>query len=149
MNCPPPVRFPLGRNRQWGRVMAGVWLLALIPLLSAVALHEPARSNIPALLIALAALLLGAVLACRLRRGPIWDALVWNGAAWFLEEAQKDGATAVIAPPCIHFDGQRWLLLRTRMGRRAIWLWLGRSAALANWHALRCALYAQVPAPPA
>ncbi|MDR2991763.1 MAG: hypothetical protein LBU72_07560 [Burkholderiaceae bacterium] len=149
MNCPPPVRFPLGRSPQWGAVLAGVWLLALIPLVTALALHAPARSDILVLLVAFAVCISGTGLALRLWRGQVVGALVWNGAQWFLEKTGKDGATAAIAPPAIRFDGQRWLLLHTRASRRPIWLWIGRSAEPLRWHALRCALYGQVPARPA
>jgi hypothetical protein len=117
---------------------------------SAWALHEPGRSNIPALLIVLAAITWGAGLVWRLwRGGQVWSALVWNGAAWFLERTKKNGAMTVIAQPSIRFDGQRWLLLRARAGRCSVWLWLGRSIAPARWHALRCALYARAAEPQA
>jgi len=146
MHSPPPVRFPVGRGSQWGRVVAGVWLLALLSLLSALALHAPARAHTLALLTALVALVLGAGLAWRLWRGQVPGALVWDGAQWLLVPADKDSAAAAITPPGIRFDSQRWLLLRTRAGRRPVWLWVERSAGPHDWHALRCALYAQVSA---
>jgi hypothetical protein len=149
MNCPPPVRFPLGCNRQWGGVLAVVWLLALTPLLIALALHPQARSNIGVLLIVLAVFIVGAGLALRLWRGQNADVLVWNGAQWFLEKPGQAGATAAIVPPAVRFDGQRWLLLHTRADHRSVWLWLARAAAPSHWHALRCALYGQIPAQPA
>jgi hypothetical protein len=178
-----------------------VWLLSLIPLLSALTLRAPARSHVLALLVILAALILGAGLALRLWRGQVLGALVWDGAQWLLvycathsctyktdgfvrqarrkaqryplvsrafatrhggqrrgfmysygwrsalEQAGKDRATLTITPPGIRFDSQRWLLLSARNGRRPIWLWVGRSADPHGWHALRCALYAQVPIP--
>jgi hypothetical protein len=147
MNCPPPVRFPLRCNLQWGGLLAGVWLLALLPLLTALALHAPRRSNIPVLLIVLAAFIAGAGLALRLWRGQVAGALVWNGAQWFLENTGKAGTTTAIAPPAVRLDGQRWLLLYTRADRRPVWLWIGRAAAPPRWHALRCALYAQARTP--
>jgi hypothetical protein len=144
MNSPPPVRFPIGRSLHWGRLIAGVWLLALIALLAALALHAPARSNVVAWLIALAAFLLGAWLALRLWRGQVVGALIWTGAEWFLEQ---ESTMTAIAHPGIHFDGQHGLLLRARPGRRAVWLWVERSANPARWHALRCALYARAQEP--
>jgi hypothetical protein len=147
MNSPPPVHFPVECAWQWRGVVAGVWLLALMPLLAALALHAPARSYILVWLIVLAALIFGAWRVMRLGRGQPSGALVWNGAEWFLEQAEKDGAVLAITHPGIRLDGQRWLLLRARTGRRAIWLWIGRSTDPARWHALRCALYAQVSTP--
>jgi hypothetical protein len=148
MNCPPPVRFLFGRSPQWGGILAGVWLLASVQVLTAWAVRAPGQFNIAALLIALAAFLPGAGLALRLWRGQSAGTLVWNGAQWFLEKAGQDGATAVVAPPDIRFDGQRWLLLHTRAERRPVWLWIGRAADPLRWHALRCALYGQVPTRP-
>jgi len=141
MNSPPPVRFPVERSLQWGGVITGVWLLALFSVLAALALHPPSRSNITVLLIVLAAFILGVWLALRLWRSQISGALVWTGAEWFLE---RNSVMTDIVRPDICFDGQHWLLLRARTGRRAAWLWVGRSTAPVRWHALRCALYAQV-----
>jgi len=144
MNSPPPVRFPTGHTSQWGVAGAGMWLLALTPILTALALHAPARSNIPAILIALAASVPGVLLTLRLWRGQVSGELVWTGVEWFLE---KDGTMTAIAHPGIRFDSQRRLLLYVRTGDRVIWLWISRSADPAHWHALRCALYAQVSTP--
>jgi hypothetical protein len=140
MNSPPPVRFPLGHTSQWGVVGTGMWLLALTAMLAALALHVPARSDTPAILIAVAASIAGMLLTLRLWRGQVSGELVWTGVEWFLE---KNGTMTAIAHPGIRFDNQRRLLLYVRAGDRVIWLWIGRSAGPAHWHTLRCALYAQ------
>jgi hypothetical protein len=149
MNNPPPVRFPAANNLQWGGVIIGVWLLALIPALAGWALYRPARAHGLASSLALMALIVGAALALRLWQGRALGTLVWNGEQWFLENLEKGTTAVAITPAGIRFDGQCWLLLCVRAGHRTVWLWVGRSADSLRWHALRCALYAQVRTPSA
>ena len=74
--------------------------------------------------------------------------LQWDGAQWWLECRGRPPAPT--HAPRICLDLQSSLLLRTGgVHAGACWLWLECGRERAHWQALRRALYASVPAPPA
>jgi hypothetical protein len=142
----PPVRYPVGRDPSLALALIVLWVLALAPMLAALVWRTPVRSHGWALTAALVvASALGVWCTWRFWRAQTPGELVWNGAEWSLE---REGVTVVIAHLGTCCDGQRALLLRAHgnIGRRVVWLWVGRAGQSARWHLLRCALYAPVPA---
>ena len=90
----------------------------------------------PAAAVALAIL----ALAVSLWRVPA-QSLRWDGQAWQLDAAPGELSVAIDLGP--------WMLLRFTPGAssRTRWLPVQRRGLEAQWHALRCAVYA--PRPPA
>lgn len=75
---------------------------------------------------------------------PTGGALLWTGSHWILRVTQD----TVLREVVVCMDLQSMLLLRCtdEVGGRARWLLMRRlRAACADWHLLRCALYARRP----
>ena len=138
---------------------AGPWLaiqLALYALSTAVAVWwAAARWWEPGAVLFWVSLLLGLIAALVARRALSVPArqLGWDGSSWRVSPPEGGGQTGRVA---LMLDLGHWMLVRFTpdatdgpFWRRGIWLPLARRDTAAAWPALRVALHAPQPAPPA
>jgi toxin CptA len=141
MHSAPTVSFPVGRSRDAGRLLLGLWAMGAAS--AGLAIFQLDAMGARAALLALSVLCTG-------------------GACWWLGQRT--------APGDLRFDGQHWSLSGQRRalpaGRAQVgldlqflmlvllvapegpgqWLWLERRANPARWPALRRAVYSRAPA---
>jgi len=143
MHAAPPVRYPIKPSRLRQACEGGVFILAVLCLVLW------AYQTEPSLLRGLLALCLcSPALALMLRSAFVVPAgeLAWDGSAWVLHGAARDGAVWVGAGTLdVLLDFQLFLLLQWRAsgvpGRK--WIWLERRSEPSGWHPLRCAVYSR------
>jgi len=141
MHAAPSVIYPVGRSAFAARIYALVAFAAL-----AVALlwcrQSPEIGWRHAL--ALAAVLVAGALAARGWLASPVGVLHWDGDGWQWEE----GASVAAGRAEIALDLQSRMLVRFHAEGGAVrWLWAEREAKLADWEALRRAVYSRASAP--
>ena len=111
-----------------GAAAMAVWLLG----------REPPVS-IGLMMLAVAFMLTMLASAVSLWRTPAQQSLRWDGQAWQLDATPGELSLAIDLGP--------WMLLRftPEAGGRVCWLPAQRRGLEAQWHALRCAVYAPRP----
>lgn len=143
MHSAPAVSYPVGRSRDAGRLLSGLWALGAACAGAAV-LHLDDMLGGRAALLALGVACAGAA-TWWFRRGARSGELRFDGLQWSLSGAQP--VPAARAELCL--DLQFLLLLRlvAPEGPRC-WLWLERRAQPSRWPDLRRAVYSRAPTPP-
>jgi hypothetical protein len=73
--------------------------------------------------------------------------LRWDGQAWYLGDATSDAVPGELG---VMLDLGAWMLLRFKPlpSGKVVWLPVQRRGLEAEWHALRCAVYASRSARP-
>jgi hypothetical protein len=147
MRAAPPLQVTLQRFGVWrGAVMAlaGSGLATSAAWLAT----QPRPIGLAAWVAAIVAMLAVLMLSRSLLRTPPMH-LRWDGLVWHLGPS-----VAAPVPGDLHavIDLGPWMLLRfvptAPAARRAVWLPAQRRGLEAQWHALRCTVYAPRPAPP-
>lgn len=146
----PVVRYPYGRSRALGGLLAAVAACGL-GCIMAWLLFGTANAAVAIK----AAVGLGLWFFCSAAAWHGWRSmpvghLAWDGAQWLLEDPAPGRDRGVQGEPQAHLDLQAGILLslQPEQGRTA-WLWLERRAEPLQWPALRRAIYspARVQAP--
>ena len=141
MHAAPSVSYPVGRSAFAGRLYA-LAALAGVAVAGAWCLQSPAMNWRHAC--ALAAVLVAGALAARGWLASPVGVLHWDGDGWQWQE----GASVAAGQAEIALDLQSRLLVRFRAeAGPARWLWVEREAKLADWEALRRAVYSRASAP--
>jgi toxin CptA len=141
MHAAPSVTYPVGRS-----AFAGALCVALAALGLAAAGAWTWQSDAFGWRQGLA---FAAVLACALPGLLAWlhapvGALRWDGLGWQWQQ----GAASEPGQAELALDLQARLLVRWRAeGGRTRWLWIEQESALADWDALRRAVYSRANAP--
>ncbi|MDB5953495.1 hypothetical protein [Ramlibacter sp.] len=140
MHAAPSVSYPVGRSAFAGRLYA-LAALAGLAVAGAWCLQSPAMDWRHAC--ALAAVLLACGLAWHGWQASPVGVLRWDGAGWQWQE----GADVAAGHTEIALDLQSRLLVRFHAeAGPARWLWVEREAKLADWEALRRAVYSRASA---
>lgn len=139
MHSAPAVSYPVGRSRFHGGLLLLITLTGLLVGLLWLAQADLAGWRQALFAITLLVLSLVATRAwLNAPRGQLeWDGLVWR---WTRDK------TSVYADLRVHFDFQVFLVLSLSSPSRhaRIWLWPERHACVAQWDALRRAVFSQV-----
>jgi hypothetical protein len=133
----PAVQVQVGRDPAARAAVAALLAAGAASIASwalSVAGASPAAAGLVALVGATAAAAAG------WRRPAAAGQLRWDGRAWSLlpagSSSPEEGGVRVM------IDLDAWMLLRFDGAGRARWLPLSRAAHRAQWHGLRCALFA-------
>ncbi|WP_156909389.1 hypothetical protein [Ottowia thiooxydans] len=153
MNEVPLVVYPVGRTRQLGWALLGLWFVSAMVVLAWWGSQMSGRPSFAWRL----SLLLVVLLVSGLGLLLIWCAqtphrLVFDGGQWWLYGPDmkplpnEEGCVAVV------LDARRAVLLRWPEARsgfatRAKWLWAESTSVPSRWHLLRCALYSPANRP--
>ena len=151
MRASPPIEVVLNRFGWWRGAVIGLALATGAVLATWIVSSRDLQPIAVILAAAVAgfALAAGGLSVARMRS----TRLRWDGRFW-----QVSGADGVREPLVgnlqVAVDLGAWMLLRfvaeaPREGRRVVWLPAQRRGLEAQWHALRCAVYAPPPAPEA
>ena len=142
MHAAPSVSYPVGRSAFVGALHAGVFLLAVAAI--AAWTLQPGAFQWRHGLAWVTVVTCGAWALAAWLRSPA-GTLRWDGAAWQWQPHRGDAQAGAVV---LALDLQSHLLLRWRAdGRATRWFWLERESALADWDALRRAVYSRASAP--
>jgi len=152
MRSAPSVSYPVGRSRFCAGLLAGLWVAGLAAGLAWL-IPGPVEAWRT---VAWTTVLAGcAVWGWRWYAGQVGGQLNWDGTAWRWRES---GADHAIGPDesgrqlslAVALDLQRVLLVRCVAGGRgpSRWLWLQAGDDVAQWRALRRAVYSRAPPEP-
>jgi len=141
MHAAPSVSYPVGRSAFAARLYA-LAALAGLAVVAGWCLQSPGLQGRH--LLALAAVLAAGAFAWRSWRASPTGELRWDGAGWQWEQ----GADTAAGRTELALDLQSRMFVRFRGEARAThWLWVEREAKLADWDALRRAVYSRASAP--
>lgn len=136
MHSAPSVSYPVGRSAFALRLAAA---LALLGLGAVAAWTWQAATPGWRQAVGLAAVILAGAAAWRAWLASPRGVLRWTGGEW----AWDEGGQVVTGAVALALDLQSHLLLRWDGAGAARWFWLERSAAPADWDALRRAVYSR------
>ena len=137
MRASPACQVSLQRFGAW-RVAVCALALAGAAAMTGWLLGRESPLSIGLMMLAIAVALTMLALAVSLWRVPA-QSLRWDGQAWQLDAVPGELRVAIDLGP--------WMLLRftPEAGGRVCWLPAQRRGLEAQWHALRCAVYAPRP----
>lgn len=137
----PAVRYPYGRSRSVGRVLAAV-ACAGFTCLAAWLIAGAGNATTVKAVVGAGLWSLCAAWAWHVWRNAPVGWLVWDGREWALESDASTQGCSPCRGPRIHLDLQVGMLLSVRLQHGGIvWLWLERRSDAPQWTALRRAVY--------
>ena len=150
MRASPAFHVALIRFGVWRSAVGLLALAAAAALLSWLLVRDEPPT--PSMWLAISAMICAiAALAYSLARVPVVQ-LHWDGQVWLLARERGAPVEPMGGDMTVALDLGIWMLLRFDPAACAAWtqpVWLPaqRRGIEAQWHALRCALYAPRPAP--
>ena len=147
----PPCELTIGRSRIWRTTLCLIATLTSAVLVAW--LVTAPQGELSAVRAGIAGAVLAIVMLAASLLRPVRGRLRFTGAQWTLApHGQKVGPGETIAGRLeVHLDFGSFMLLRFVPHlrgpgcTRSCWIPVGKSSAMGDWHALRCAAYSPPP----